>query len=234
MSFEPAKRKIVAPKIAIMGVSGGGKTYSALRFARGFVGPSGRIAFIDTENGSASLYSNLTPFDVCNIRPIQAPGVATSAFNTTDFVNAIADAVKARYDFLVIDSASNVWASCLELKARLDANGGNQFTNWKVPKERLAQVKNAILQAPVPVLCCFRCKTEYVLETTENGGTVPRRVGLAPVASTDWDYDYSLVLSVDRNHKASVIKSRSDVFNDDFNKVLDESDGERFRQWVKG
>ena len=61
-TFEKAARRKVAPKLAIQGVSGAGKTYSALRFARGYVGKNGRIAFIDTENGSASLYADLTPF----------------------------------------------------------------------------------------------------------------------------------------------------------------------------
>ena len=231
MTFQQAKKTVVAPKVAIMGVSGGGKTYSALRFARGYVGESGRIAFLDTENGSASLYADLTDFDVMNLKPITG---SSTCFNTEDFVSGIVEAVNAKYNALVIDSASQVWSSCLELKARIDANGGNQFTNWKVPKERLARVKNAILQAPIPVFCCFRCKTEYVLEVSERGTSTPRRVGLAPVASTDWDYDYSLVLSVDREHKASVVKSRSNLFNNDFNKVLEESDGALFRSWVEG
>ena len=68
-TFEKAARRKVAPKLAIQGVSGAGKTYSALRFARGYVGQNGRIAFIDTENGSASLYADLTPFDVLNVAP---------------------------------------------------------------------------------------------------------------------------------------------------------------------
>ena len=232
MSFSNARRGIAPPKVAIMGVSGGGKTYSALKFARGYVGEKGRIAFLDTENGSASLYADLTPFDVQNIRPVAS--ASCTAFNTADFVNGIQEAAAEKYDFLIIDSASQVWASCLELKARIDSNGGNQFTNWKIPKERLAQVKNAILQSPIPVLCCFRCKTEYVLEQSERGTSVPRRVGLAPIASADWDYDYSLVLSVDREHRAAVVKSRSSKFPQDFSAVLDESHGRIFADWVKG
>ena len=232
MSFKPATRGTAPPKMAIYGVSGGGKTYSALRFARGYVGETGRIAVLDTENGSASLYCDVTNFDVCDIRPVN-PDVSSSAFNTADFVQGIREAVAARYDFLIIDSASQVWASCLELKARLDANGGNQFTNWKVPKERLSAVKNAILQAPIPVLCCFRCKTEYTIETTERGA-VPRRIGLAPVASNDWDYDYTLVFSVDKEHKATVSKSRCPLFDGNFNAMLTDVHGAAFRRWASG
>ena len=234
MTFKRAARGLIAPKIAIMGVSGGGKTYSALRFARGFVGDAGRIAVLDTENGSASLYADLTNFDVQDIQPIKIGDGSTTAFNTADFVVGVQEAEKAGYDCLIIDSASQVWSSCLELKARIDANGGNQFTNWKIPKERLAAVKTAILQAKIPVICCFRAKTEYVLETNEKGSTVPRRVGLAPVASTDWDYDYSLVLSVDRDHTATVVKSRCSKFDSNFSAILDETHGATFKAWALG
>mgnify|MGYP001582171076 FL=1 len=36
--------------LALISPSGGGKTYSALRLARGLVGPKGRIVLIDTEH----------------------------------------------------------------------------------------------------------------------------------------------------------------------------------------
>ena len=55
-SFVKAERKKAFIKLAITGISGSGKTYSSLRLARGLVGEHGRIAFIDTENGSATLY----------------------------------------------------------------------------------------------------------------------------------------------------------------------------------
>ena len=46
----------------ISGPSGSGKTFSSLKLARGLVGPTGKIAFIDTENGSGKLYADLTEF----------------------------------------------------------------------------------------------------------------------------------------------------------------------------
>ena len=103
-TFEKAARRKVAPKLAIQGVSGAGKTYSALRFARGYVGQNGRIALIDTENGSASLYADLTPFDVVNVAPrsFGEGKQAVTAFWWTDFRDAINAAIVAGYDFLII------------------------------------------------------------------------------------------------------------------------------------
>jgi len=54
--FKKAKRKGTHIKLAITGPSGSGKTYSALRLARG-LSNNGKIAMIDTENESASLYA---------------------------------------------------------------------------------------------------------------------------------------------------------------------------------
>src|SRR5260364_9396 len=49
--------------LALTGPSGSGKTYSALLLAKGI---GGRIAVIDTEHGSASLYADVLDFDVLN------------------------------------------------------------------------------------------------------------------------------------------------------------------------
>jgi Holliday junction resolvasome RuvABC ATP-dependent DNA helicase subunit len=56
MTFVKAERKQHKPKLALTGPSGAGKTYSALLIASGM---GNRIAVIDTENGSASLYANM-------------------------------------------------------------------------------------------------------------------------------------------------------------------------------
>jgi ABC-type transport system involved in cytochrome bd biosynthesis, fused ATPase and permease components len=65
--FAKAERKAAKLKLAITGPSGSGKTTGALRLARGLVGESGKIAVIDTENRSASLYADITDFDVLNL-----------------------------------------------------------------------------------------------------------------------------------------------------------------------
>ena len=53
--FKRATRQQVPLKLGITGPSGSGKTTAALRITRGLVGQNAPIAFLDTENGSASL-----------------------------------------------------------------------------------------------------------------------------------------------------------------------------------
>ncbi|MEG0635799.1 MAG: AAA family ATPase, partial [Pseudomonas sp.] len=58
--FKKAERKQAKLRLALAGPSGSGKTFSALLMAKGL---GGRIAVIDTEHGSASLYADIADFD---------------------------------------------------------------------------------------------------------------------------------------------------------------------------
>jgi RecA/RadA recombinase len=69
MAFVKAVRKRAKARIGICGPAGSGKTMSALKLAFGIVGPKGRIAVLDTENESASLYAHLGDYDVDVIKP---------------------------------------------------------------------------------------------------------------------------------------------------------------------
>lgn len=66
MKFEKAMRKKAKLRLALTGPSGSGKTYSALMICKSM---GGKTAVIDTEKGSASLYSNEFDFDVLELIP---------------------------------------------------------------------------------------------------------------------------------------------------------------------
>ena len=60
MKFTRATKEQAKLRLAIFGPSGSGKTFSALRIATGM---GGRIAFVDTERGSAAKYADRFTFD---------------------------------------------------------------------------------------------------------------------------------------------------------------------------
>jgi ABC-type microcin C transport system duplicated ATPase subunit YejF len=70
--FAPARREQVSLLIALAGASGSGKTYSALRLARGMA-PSGKIAFIDTEARRGLHYAEQFDFMHADMRPAVPP-----------------------------------------------------------------------------------------------------------------------------------------------------------------
>lgn len=226
--FQKAVKKTVKIKLALTGVSGAGKTFSALRLARGLVGPKGRIAFIDTENGSASLYSDITEFDVIELSP---------PFLWKDFLAAIDAAEKENYDVLIVDSASHLWLGILEIKEKLDSTGSNSFVNWGKMGPCYQQVIFKLLQSKLHVIICLRSKTDYVIEESENAKgqkvKVPRKVGLEPVFRQGSEYEFSTVLTIGETHLAVASKDRTGLFNE-IPQILTEETGQLLADWING
>ena len=64
MQLRVSSKKQVKIKLAIQGCAGSGKTYSALLLAHGLCPEWEKIAVVDSENGSADLYSHLGNYNV--------------------------------------------------------------------------------------------------------------------------------------------------------------------------
>ena len=98
MELKKAQRKKVKLKIGFSGASGFGKTYSALLMAYGVTGDWSKIAVIDTENGSADLYSDLGEY---NTLTMSAP------FSPERYIEAIETCEKAGIEVIIIDSITS-------------------------------------------------------------------------------------------------------------------------------
>jgi AAA domain len=202
--FKKAVRKQVKLKLGISGPSGSGKTWGAISLAGGL---GSKIAVIDTENGSASLYADKFNFDVLEI---------TAPFTTAKYIDALSSAVKLGYDVVVIDSITHEWAAnggILEQKANIDAKGGNNWTNWKIPSADHERWKADLLLAPVHVIATMRAKAEYVLEANDKGKQQPRRIGMAPIQKDGIEYEFSILFDLALNHDAIASKDRTGLFD---------------------
>jgi len=90
MQFKKATREAIKLKMGVSGMTGSGKTMGSLLVARGLVGPEGKIAVIDTEQGKSNLYADHAitghiPYDVLEI---EAP------YTTQKYITAIELAIK--------------------------------------------------------------------------------------------------------------------------------------------
>jgi hypothetical protein len=205
VTFTKATRKAAKLKIGIQGPSGSGKTDGALALAHQ-ISPSGRIAVIDTENESASLYSDRYPFDGLNI---EAP------YHTAKYMAAIDAAVAGGYEVAVIDSISHQWAGAGGILARkdaMDARGGSGYNNWAKFTPEHEEFKAKLLHCPIHLIVTLRSKQDYVLESV-NGKSVPKKVGMAPVQREGMEYELSLVFELQMDHKALVSKDRTGLFS---------------------
>lgn len=221
-NFKKAEKKQVKLKLALTGPSGAGKTMSALRLATGL---GGKIAVIDTENGSASLYADKFAFDVLEITP---------PFTTEKYIAAINDAEKAGYGIVVIDSLTHAWAGeggLLEQKAQLDARpGSNHWANWKPIDQKDNALKNALLHSPLHIIATMRSKMEYA-QTEDNGKKKVEKLGMAPIQRDGLSYEFTIVFDLAMNNEAAASKDRTDMFAGKFFKITEQT-GQQIQKWL--
>lgn len=226
--FKKAERKSAKLRAALCGTSGSGKTYSALLLARGLAGESGKIAVIDTERGSASLYADVTDFDVAELAPPYSPAR----------YRALITAAAQSYDVLVIDSLSHAWSAeggVLDMhdKATMSNKGGNSYTAWRDVTPQHNQLVDAILSCPCHVITTMRSKTAYELQDNGNGKKTPVKIGLAPIQRDGMEYEFTLVLDVSvSNHIASSSKDRTRLW-DGRNDRITLAHGAELREWLE-
>jgi hypothetical protein len=230
MTFKKAERTQARLKIALTGPSGSGKTFSGLIIADGI---GKKIAVVDTENGSASLYADMDKgplagisFDTLEIAP---------PYTMPKYLEAIEAAEKGGYDVLIIDSISHAWAGeggLLDKKTALDARGGNSYTNWATITPEQERFKARLLQADIHIICTMRSKQDYVLELNEKGKHAPKKVGLAPIQRDGMEYEFTTVLDLAMDHNAIASKDRTSLFDGQVFKPSKET-GVKIMKWLK-
>jgi nucleoside-triphosphatase THEP1 len=180
--FQKAVRKRAKARIGICGPAGSGKTMSALKLAFGIVGPAGKIAVIDTENESASLYAHLGDYQVAVIKP---------PFTVEKYINGIKKAGTLGYD-LIIDSLSHAWAGSdgiLEfVDARTESAKGNKFAGWREATPKHNSLVDAMLQSPMHVIATMRSELNTSLLKMKKGRKSRKRSGWRRITlGTCWD-----------------------------------------------
>lgn len=226
MTFTKAAKRRARLRLAFVGPSGSGKTMSALRVATGI---GGRIALIDTERGSASLYADKFNFDVLELSP---------PYHPAKYIEALREAQQAGYELVIIDSLSHAWAGEGGVLEQVDnaKAGGNNFTAWGPATKLQNKLVSAILDYPGQILVTLRAKQEYAIEKDpRTGKNVPRKLGLGPVQRDGVEYEFGTVLDIGMDHMASVGlagKDRTDMFTGE-PRQLTEDDGKRIAAWLK-
>jgi len=234
--FTKAVRKKSKLRMGISGPSGSGKTMAALSIAKGL---GGKIALIDTERGSASLYADPVrlgdgsiwtppPFDTMEMVP---------PFTPEKFVAGIEDAEKAGYDILIIDSTTHEWngsGGVLELvkqvaKAKF---GGNDWSAWSELTPRHQKFIDAILNSNMHIIGTMRSKTETDQITDDRGKKKVVKLGMKAEQRDGTDYEYTVVLDlVHDGHYATSSKDRTGLFGGDPEKVS-EATGRKLLNWL--
>ncbi|MBP5948502.1 MULTISPECIES: ATP-binding protein [unclassified Pseudomonas] len=218
--FKKAERKQAKLRLALAGPSGSGKTYSALLLAQGL---GGRIAVLDTEHGSASLYADLVDFDAMELHAPYSP---------ERYIEVIAAAEQAGYETLIIDSYSHEWTGsggCLEQNETVAHQKfrGNTWAAWNETTPRHRKLTDKILTSSMHIICTMRSKTE----TVQGEGKKILKLGMKSEQRDGTDYEFTVVLDLTHDgHTATASKDRTKLF--DQPELISAYTGSRLLTWL--
>ena len=225
MEFKLAQRKKAKLRLAIAGPSGSGKTYSALLVANGMT-TWNKIAVIDSENGSAELYAHLGMYSVLTLE---------SPYTPEKYVEAIKTAECQGFEVIIIDSLSHAWngeGGILDQqgKAADTKYKGNSWAAWRECTPRHNALVDAMLKSSCHIIGTMRSKTEYA-QVTENGKTVVKKLGMAPIQRDGMEYEFTAVFDLSLEHVVSVSKDRTGLFDGQYFKP-DVITGRNLLSWL--
>lgn len=224
MAIRRAKRSETFLKINVSSPSGGGKTYSSLKLAKGLVGKWEDIAVLDTEGGSADLYADLGEYGVLTMNP---------PFSPQRYVQAIEYFKKEGVRCMIIDSASHEWegeGGCLDIHQSF----GGEFRHWKDVTPMHRKFLEAINKTQMHIITTTRRKQEYALETSSKGKLAPKKIGLKEVQRDGYEYELTVSFDINIEHYAQASKDRTNMFGDRPPFIIDESIGEELAKWSQG
>jgi hypothetical protein len=224
VAFKPAERKKARLRLGLAGPAGSGKSYSALQIAFGL---GGRVAVIDSENGSADLYAHLGAYDVCTL---EAP------YTVEKYLSAIHEAEAAGYDTIIIDSLTHAWAGdggLLDQKGAIEKRTGNGWTAWRDVTPWHNKLVEAMLQSKCNIIATLRAKMEYVQQKNEKTGkTTIEKMGMGIIQREGMDYEFTVMFDIDQYHTASSTKDRTGMFNGLYF-TPDKAIGTKLRAWLE-
>ena len=219
-TIRKAQRSNAKLRVGLAGPSGSGKTYSALLLAHGLASWE-EIAIIDTENGSADLYSDLGAY---NVLTLEKP------FHPERYVEAINAAISAGMKVIIIDSITHEWSGeggALQLQEQL----GGRFQDWAKVTPLHNKFVRTIIDAPVHMITTVRSKTDYAM-SQDGGKSKVQKVGLKPETREGFEYEMTLSFDLNINNVAEVSKDRTGLFKGKAPFVINEDTGKALLEWT--
>lgn len=192
LNIRAAKRGGSKAIIGIAGISGSGKTYTALKMARGMVNSASEIGFLDTENKRGSLYADILDgeFMIGDLYP---------PFSPKRYSEAIKEFQDSGVKVLVIDSVSHEWegeGGCDDI-AQAPLMAGKKMANWVGAKREHKSFMNTLLQCDMTIICCIRAREK----TDFKDPMKPVSLGLQPICEKNFMFEMTASLLIENEGK---------------------------------
>jgi hypothetical protein len=222
MKLQKAERHQVKLRVGLSGPSGFGKTYSALLLAYGITEDWNKIALIDTENRSASLYSHLGDFNVISLE---------EPFTPERYIEAIKLCEDSGIELIIVDSISHEWqgkGGCLEIHEQL----GGRFQDWAKVTPRHQNFIDGIIQSKCHLITTSRTKVDYSLDKDGNGKTKVMKLGTKLITREGFEYELTANFEfLNDKHLVQASKDRTELFTGKPEFVINSSTGKKLIEW---
>lgn len=230
---QKAVREKIAVKIALMGPSGSGKSYSALRLATGMLeemkktntldDTNGRILFANTEGSRGRYYANEFDYDIVDLVPPYQPEQFTELINY---------AVAEKYSILIIDSSSAEWegkGGCLELQQQ----AGGRYQDWKLITPRHDKFIDTMQYSNIHIIATMKGKDQYEVDKDERGRTAVKKLGVGAKQRDGFEYYFTTTFNIDvTSHMAKCEKDNTHIFENEGYTILSEDFGKKIINWA--
>jgi hypothetical protein len=217
-----AEREKLKFSAMFMGATGSGKTVGALIVAKGLVKAKHpelddssdefwkKIGILDTEHNRSKVYANTTinneyigKFYHIEFEP---PYDVDSYLEGTNYLK------KLGCEVIIIDSITHAWDDAGGI-LDLHANLGGQFATWQKINPIIKKLYHALTaDQTVHIITTVRSKIKYEATATETGKMKVSKIGLKPIMRDDFEYEVLTALHFDEDHKVSVIKDNTHIF----------------------
>lgn len=228
IEIRPVKSGQSKAVIGIAGVSGSGKTLTALYMARGMVNKASEIGFLDTENKRGSLYADALeePFLIADLYP---------PFSPERYASAIKQFQDAGVKVLVIDSVTHEWegeGGCDDIANAPKADGSpRKIANWIGAKREHKTFMNVLLQSNMDIICCIRAREK----TDFKDPNKPISLGIQPVCEKNFMFEMTASLMMYNEGKNQQFLKVPNFLRDAFGTgtgYLGIKTGNKIREWL--
>jgi hypothetical protein len=222
MKLQIAQRHQVKLRLGLSGASGFGKTYSALLLAYGITNDWSKVAIIDTENGSASLYSHLGKY---NVLTLEEP------FTPERYIQAIEACELSNIEVIIIDSISHEWSGkggCLQLHEDL----GGRFQDWAKVSPRHQAFIDKILNSNCHIITSVRRKVDYSMDSDSNGKSKVTKHGTKEITREGFEYELTANFEIiNDKHLVKASKDRTGLFMGSPEFIINSFTGKKLMEW---
>lgn len=223
LNIRPARRTGSKVVIGIAGISGSGKTLTALYLARGMVDSPEEIGFLDTENRRGSLYADVLDgqFMIGDLYP---------PFSPQRYSQAIKEFQDAGVKVLVIDSVTHEWegeGGCEDIAN----NTNSRMADWKKAKFEHKKFMNTLLQSDMHIICCIRAREK----TDFRNPSKPVSLGIQPITEKNFMFEMTASMLMHDSGMRQEFLKVPEALKPAFgagNNYLGNETGRFIRQWV--